>query len=626
MPTSPPTPTTTARLRELPLGAVRPTGWLADQLRLQAAGQTGQLEQIWPDVGPDSGWLGGDGEAWERGPYYLDGLVPLAYVLDDDPLKAKAQTWIEAILASARPDGWFGPDHDDWWPRMVAAKVLTQYADATGDERVVTLLTGYFAYQAEHLPGRPLSGWGRVRGADNALSVLWLHERTGEPWLLDLARTIIDQTEDWAHFLRHELPPGPVPAFRHVVHGVNVAMGLKTTAVAALAAAEPDLDAAAETTAQMFAAVDRLHGMVHGVLSGDEWLGGRDPHHGVETCLVVELMFTLEQLVRILGEGRYGDLLEVTAYNLLAAANDPRMLAHQYHQQANQVKVSFENRDWSFSGPDANVFGLEPHFGCCTANLHQGWPKLVRSLWLQDPVDEALVVVAYGPCTVRAEVAGRPLTLDVATGYPFREQVIITVGADEPTPAALRLRIPGWCDEASIRVDGAGVDATPDEHGYVSLERTWAGGETIMVELSMRLVTVPRDRGALGLRYGPLVMVNGCGEIWREVPDHRGPAEWEISHRSHWNLGLHRPEGVGGWRRTEREIAPVPFARDDAPVEFEGQGVPLREWRMVDGSAPLPESPVGSSLPVLGFPLVPYGSARIRIAEFPVAIFTGTEE
>lgn len=163
---------------QLPLGAIRPRGWLRDQLRLQADGQTGQLEDVWPDVGPASGWLGGPGESWERGPYYLDGLLPLAHVLDDRKLLDRAAPWIEWMLGSQQESGWFGPPgDDDWWPRMVAVKVLIQHADATGDARVDPFLTRYFGYQLAHLPERPLRSWGRARGADNAFSVLWLHAR-----------------------------------------------------------------------------------------------------------------------------------------------------------------------------------------------------------------------------------------------------------------------------------------------------------------------------------------------------------------------------------------------------------------------------------------------------------------
>ena len=175
-------------LRGLPLGAVRPRGWLFEQLRLQAAGLTGHLDEIWPDTGPDSAWLGGGGEDWERGPYYCDGLVPLAYLLNDPVLIAKARHWMEQVLTSQGPDGQFGPaTNDDWWPRMVMLKALAQYHEATGDPRVLPFMTRYFEYQRAHLPARPLRDWGQARGAENVLAVLWLYERAPAPFLLELA-------------------------------------------------------------------------------------------------------------------------------------------------------------------------------------------------------------------------------------------------------------------------------------------------------------------------------------------------------------------------------------------------------------------------------------------------------
>lgn len=617
---------TRAALHELPLGAIRPKGWLRNQLRLQADGQTGQLEEVWPDVGPNSAWLGGTGEPWERGPYYLDGLIPLAYILDDEYLQQKAQKWVEAILNSQQDDGQFGPNSDDdWWPRMVALKALTQYADATGDGRVPPFLRRYFQYQQSHLPVRPLEGWGNARGADNILSILWLHERTAEEWLLELGRLVLQQTFDWATFITRDLPPDVAPEFRHATHCVNVAMGLKTPAVALL------LDGAshhADEIRLMLTNLDRLHGLVHGAFSGDEWLAGREPHHGVETCEVVELMFSLEQVVRMLGDASYGDLLEQLAFNLLAACNDPQMLAHQYHQQANQVLVSFAARDWSFSGPDANTFGLEPHFGCCTANLHQGWPKYARSLWMQSSTDESLTAVSYAPCHVTAEVAGRRVELSVHTDYPFNEVVEMSIATDGPTDLILRLRVPGWCQDPTVTVQDEVVDASADGDGYITLKRTWSSQDVVRLTLPMALRTVPRDNGAVGLRLGPLVMVHAIDEIWRPVPDHSGMAEWEITPRSAWNLGLwlDDPQGQGSWPIERLPVQAVPFTAAGAPVVIHGKGAKIRQWQLRDNSAePPPQSPATTRMPPQPIRLLPYGSARLRVAELPtVAIATET--
>ena len=608
-----------AALRELPLGAVRPTGWLADQLRLQADGQTGRLPEFWEDVSASSAWLGGDGEAWENGPYHLDGLVPLAFVLDDEGLKERARTWVESIIASQRPNGQFGPvGNDDWWPRMVALKALTQWADATGDHRVERLLTSYFRYQAAELPGRPLTSWAKARGAENVVSVLWLHERTGEEWLLDLGRLLLTQTADWLPALTDDLPAGPMTRFSHLTHVVNTAMALKLPAVAARVGGCADASA---QVVRMFEHLDRLHGQVHGMFSGDEWLAGRDARRGVETCAVVELMFTLEQLVRNLGEGRYGDRLEAVAFNQLAAANDPRMLAHQFVQQANQVLVSFGHREWTFSKDEANTFGPSPVGKCCTANLHQGWPKLVRSMWMAGPEEDVLTVVAYGPCRVSAQLGGRTVVLDVETSYPFDETVEVVVHTEPGRPAfGLRLRIPQWCTGATLTVAGEPQPVPPDEHGFLTVTREWTDGDRLRLVLPMQLRTVPRDGGAVGLRLGPLVLVHGVGEVWRPVPGHEGLGEWEITPRTAWHFGLwvEDPDGLESWPVTRTPVSSVPFAPGSPPVVVAGRGSMIEDWQLHQNSAgPVPASPVSLTMPVQSLRLVPYGSARLRVAEMP---------
>jgi hypothetical protein len=126
----------------LPLGSIQPKGWLLEQLRTQASGLSGHLDEFWPDVA-QSGWIGGKAEGWERGPYWLDGLIPLAWILDDKTLKAKANKWMNYILEHQQPDGWLGPvkakDHKayDPCPSFIILKAMTQYQEATGVPRII---------------------------------------------------------------------------------------------------------------------------------------------------------------------------------------------------------------------------------------------------------------------------------------------------------------------------------------------------------------------------------------------------------------------------------------------------------------------------------------------------------
>jgi hypothetical protein len=621
------------RFRFLPLTSIKPTGWLKSQLQIQASGLTGHLEEIWPDVGPNSGWLGGKGESWERGPYYLDGLVPLAYLLDDEALKYKARKWIEWTLCNQQPNGMIGPtSNDDWWPRMVMTKVLTQYHEATGDDRVISVLGKYFEYQRQEMPRRPLRDWGKFRWHDEALSVLWLHERTRDPKLLELAHMLHDQGHDWerqfANFdVMHKLGPKDLGsdvdkdwglkdrALQN--HGVNNAMGLKAAPVWWLLTGDP-----ADRQA-FFHQLDMLqtyHGQPNGMFAADEHLAGRNPSQGTELCAVVETMFSLEQAVEIFGDPVVADLLERIAYNALPGTFTDDMWAHQYDQQCNQIRVSHHQRDWTSNGPDANLFGLEPNFGCCTANMHQGWPKLASSLWMATPA-RGLAAAVYAPCEVTTTVADRvPIHIVQRTEYPFHDTVTIELKPAKAVRFPLELRIPVWAEGASYQINN-GTPRAATVASFASIDRVWRPGDRVQLRLPMRPRTSRWFNDSVAVERGPLLFSLAVSGEWTKVRD-RGPAsDWAVKPTGPWNYSLEidPAKAVDGVRVEHRPAETHVFTAALAPVAMHVKGHRLAEWTEVNGSAaPPPQGPVSSNAPAEELKLVPYAAAKLRVTAFPL--------
>ncbi|MCC3375390.1 beta-L-arabinofuranosidase domain-containing protein [Cohnella sp. REN36] len=606
----------------LPLGRIKPLGWLRDQLRLQADGLTGHLEEHWKDVGPDNGWIGGQGESWERGPYYLDGLVPLAYLLEDERLIAKARRWIEWSLASQQEDGSFGPDRistvnaevasQDWWHYMIMLKVMIQFEEATGDARIVPFLVKFFRYVARHIDECPLREWAVPRGAELMLALHWTYRRTGEPFLLELSGVVSRQTTDWTGILERFPFWRKVEHWDHRTHVVNVAMGVKTPGL------RYELDGSAEQEEAVRKGIDSLmthHGQAHGMFSGDEWLSGTHPSQGVELCAVVEYMYTMEQLVRIFGDGRYGDILEKVAFNALPAAISADWTSHQYDQQVNQVVCNVAKRDWS-NGDEANLFGLEPHFGCCTANMHQGWPKLVSHAWMSDGAG-GLAVVSYAPCEVRTTVgSGVEAALTVSGDYPFRESVAIGLALARPERFALHLRLPAWCEAPRLYLNGSELQIPQAEKGFVRVEREWQDGDRLELRLPMRTVTSTRNLYAVSVERGPLVYALPIGEQWLPHVRRERFSDWEIYPTTAWRYGLLQDVG---FEPVLGEMTRQPFLAREAPVKLRTKGMLVRNWPMEGSSAGAPPlNPHTEGQEAVELELVPYGSAKLRIGEFPV--------
>jgi hypothetical protein len=595
---------------KLPVGAVKPAGWLKSQLEAQAAGLTGNLDDFWPDL-VKSAWHGGDGEAWERGPYYLDGLVPLAYILDDVK--------------------------------------LMQYYEATGDKRAIDILTKYFRYLHDSPPDWPDKDWRGVRAMENAVTGYWLYRQTGEPWILETIESIQKNSSDWTTYYEKfpwdsaasadkkiPLNWGPEGLTAHVV---NNAMAIKYPGLWYQQSLDERFKKAVFNGIKKY---DINHGQAGGRFSGDEHLSGKSPARGTELCSVVEYMFSLEELYAIFGDNTLADRLELLTYNALPGTTTPDMWAHQYDQQSNQVLVSGVKRDWSTNGDYSNIYGLMPNFACCLANMHQGWPKFVESMWMATN-DNGLALVSYGPSIVKAKVGnGKEVTITEETDYPFNGNVKLTISTEKAVRFPIDLRIPGWADSVIIEYKNKKVFATGGTE--YKINEKWKNGDQIIINMPMEIRVEKRYNSSVSLLRGPLYFSLRIEKEYKSVRinydnfSYKGSVDWEISPASEWNYGLlaDRESISQGFKVVENPIGRYPFSdrgdmiwsadsgkytalANDAPLVITARGIKIPEWNLKNNSADIPPlSPVNPSGDPEIITLVPYGCARLRITEFPV--------
>lgn len=618
------------------LGQIKPQGWLKNQLQIQADGLSGALDQFWPDI-KDSSWFGGEAEGWERAPYWLDGAIPLAYLIEDEALISRIKGYMDYIIEHQHADGWLGPreanvenieatDEYDPWGLILALKVLAQYHQVSQEEKVLGALKSCLQMMDRHMDETPLFNWSKFRWFESLISIYYVYEITQEDWLIELARKFFKQGFDWKEFYQSDevrTPNARRGDWNFEKHVVNNAMAVKANALWWRVSS----DASDRKFApEMIAVLDRFHGMVTGVFTGDECLSGKNPVQGTELCAVVEYMFSLEQVQTVLASPAIGDRLEKIAFNALPATFGPDMWTHQYDQQVNQVQAT-DNKEhmWTTNGDASNTFGLEPHFGCCTSNMHQGWPKFAASLLMKTD-DDGVAAVAYAPCSTSLEIDQVLVKIEVLTEYPFRDSVRFKITSDQAVTFPLKLRIPQWATRATIQVDDESIH--PEAGTYYPLLREWSGETEVRLTMPMQARSSRRYRNALAIERGPLVYSLKIEEEWKkyneDLPYREAPhSDYEVLPLSPWQYALDIDEERlhESIDFTEHAIGNCPFSPEGAPVSASLMGKPIK-WNLQHGWAGnTPISPVEKERLTSTTPqeltLIPYGCTNLRITEFP---------
>jgi hypothetical protein len=614
----------TAFLR-LPPGAVTAGGWLSGELRRQLAGLCGQYASASHFLAMDtSGWVHPEQVGWEEVPYWLRGYVDLAILTQDATALSAVRGWIDAVVATAQSDGFFGPTSlrtslgggPDFWPYLPMTWALRNWQEYSGDSRIVPLLTDFFRYMNAQGPSAFNQSWVSVRWGDGLDSVFWLYNRTGDAFLLDLADKIHANGANWVD----NLPS---------LHNVNVAQGFREPAQYALRSPSASLTQAAY---QNYTSVMGSYGQFPGGgFAGDEnaRVGFGDPRQGFETCGIVEFMASHQLLARITGDPVWADRCEDLAFNSLPAALDPDGKAVHYITSANSIDLDNAPKT---QGQFQNGFAMQAYmpgvdqYRCCPHNYGMGWPYFTEELWLATP-DKGLAAAMYAPSSVTAKVAdGTSVTITETTDYPFDETVTLKISTPRPLAFPLYLRIPGWCTSPQLTVAGSQVIA-PAGPAFTTVDRTWNNGDTVVLKLPQTTTvrTWTARQGAVSIDHGPLTYALSIGENYVQYAGSAQFPEYEVHATTPWNYGLALDSGSPAFSRGSGPLADNPFSQAGTPVKITAPARAVAGWQD-DGQhvvSPLQTSPALTTAAVQTVTLIPMGAARLRISAFPTTAVSG---
>ncbi|KAJ4481886.1 hypothetical protein J3R30DRAFT_3669016 [Lentinula aciculospora] len=655
----------------VPTGSIKPTGWALDQANVQANGLAGHLRDFDSYVN-GSIWVEGGSieysEMHESAPYWFNGMVALAFQLQNPRLIGQVQTFLEWTLDNQQDDGWLGPElfvanasePRLVWPRYLLLLGLVQYAEAdlTQTQRIVGAMHKFVGAVhdifANNTQGDPLLGfqydYQYVRWEEMLYSLQWLydnHPEGQESQLIETMQLVRNAGFSWKNnWFTADIFPKTAPGLADLnmqTHGVNTGEALKSEALAYRFTSDPS-DIA--STWERIDLVYTYHGRESGTFAADEHIAGLDPSRGTELCAVVEQIFSLATIYSILGNNSVADRVEKLAYNALPAGIFYDWWSHQYDQQVNQVWA--QNMDpfpWVNNGPNSNVFGFEPNYPCCTVNHPAAYPKFWMHSFFTRQNNTSLAHIHLGPSTYGGILAGgNNVTVTVDTLYPFSTTLDYTVSATKPFE--FLVRVPGWAQSnlSTISIGGSEpVSLDPDSTNLHAINVS-SGVTQLQLFLDAQIQVIPRYNSSVAITRGPLnyalevtfnktsasslrsqqalsdaetLFPNAPASFFTPTDNHT--LDNTLLPTSEWRLAID-PSTIKIVDKTDTTtiLPQYIWAPDSQPISMTVTACQI-EWGLVNGTAaPPPASPnicIGDQFQAK---LVPFAAARLRLGEIPV--------
>jgi hypothetical protein len=503
-------------------------------------------------------------------------------------------------------------------------RALVALYQGTGEKRVLDALTKVYADYPTNM-GNIAMGGGEITGLCNLDAMMETYSYSGDHRILDRALQAIAQSE-----VVREIQGWPAGQFGPG-HMVIFYENLRLPAVMYPWSGNPQHLAA---TLGGFKWLDEHHMLPYGVASGEEFGSGIGAFRKTETCDVTAMLLSSSWMYRIQGRGDWGDRMERAFFNAGAGPVARDFQTMSYYQSPNRLGAKAQPCEQpNCPGPEGNRFN---RLGCstvlcCVGALNRIIPNYIIHMWMATR-DNGLAATLYGPSTVTARVGNNvSVNVTTATDYPFEEMIRLKVAPEKEVVFPIYLRIPGWCKEARIKINGNKLTAKPDSNCFVKIVRTWSKNDSVELQLPMQPQVVsgnetefpaanrkyfgfepdslfqPRRLPYASVLYGPLLFSLPIADVDPNTPDKT--AKWQYA------LDTDAQRQDGGITVVHK---PMPTHWDwplNAPILLKAPAQ-VFDWNPTDAQA-LPEKPVTGSASEF-VQLIPYGCTKFRISMFPV--------
>jgi uncharacterized protein len=266
-------------------------------------------------------------------------------------------------------------------------------------------------------------------------------------------------------------------------------------------------------------------------------MSGHDPLDSHETCNITDYTWSLGHLLQITGDAGYADQIERVIFNALPGTITKDFKSLQYFSCPNQVAATnTSNHNIMSRGDNRMAFRPGHPVQCCTGNVQRAMPNFVERMWArhvdQNNQADEIIAALYGPGQLETQVMGTPLTIQEDTRYPFEETIRFTITPENPVRFTFSFRIPAWCREPAVTVNGQPLDNPLRPGSLQQIEREWHFGDQVVVSLPFALVLKRWPQGGVSIAFGPLTLslpVAAPLEIESEDDSARIPDEFRLS-------------------------------------------------------------------------------------------------